>query len=72
MTSVPGAHDVSPHGVEEVGQVHDMGFLGGVFDDGQAIRQGGGQHNIHGGPHRYHVQVDLGAVAGGLCRGPAA
>ncbi len=62
MTSVPGPHDVSPHGVEEVGQVHDMGFLGGVFDDGQAIRQGGGQQNIHGGPHRYHVQIDLGAV----------
>ena len=28
----------------------------------KAIRQGGGQQNIHGGPHRYHVQVDLGAV----------
>ncbi len=29
-----GAHDVGTHGVEEVGQIHDVGLLGGVFDDG--------------------------------------
>ena len=53
------APDIGAHGVEEVGQVHDMGLLGGVFDDGHAVGQGGGQHNVHGGPHRDDVQIDL-------------
>ena len=33
----PRTHDVRAHGVEEVGQVHDVRLLGGVFDDGQAV-----------------------------------
>ena len=36
-----------------------MGLLGGVFDDRHAGGQGGGQHNVHGGPHRDDIQVDL-------------
>ena len=45
--------------LEEVGQVHDVGLLGGVFNDGHAIGQHAGQHDVHGGPHRDHVQIDL-------------
>ena len=56
-----GSHDVGSHGVEEVGQIHDVGLLGGVFDDGEPLGQGGGQHDVHGGAHRHHVQIDLGA-----------
>ena len=38
-----------------------MGLLGGVLDDGHAICQGGGQHDVHGGPYRDHVQIHLAA-----------
>ena len=38
-----------------------MGLLRGVFDDGHALRQRGGQHNVHGGAHGDHVHVNLGA-----------
>ena len=38
MESVPAPRDVRAHGVEEVGQIHDVGLLGGVFDGGDARR----------------------------------
>ena len=56
-----GSHDVGPHGVEEVGQVHDVGLLGGIFNDGHAVGQHTGQHDVHGGAHGHHVQVNLSA-----------
>ena len=37
------------------------GLLGGVFDDGHAVGQGGGQHDVHGSAHGDDIQVDLGA-----------
>ena len=69
------AHDVGPHGVEEVGHVHDVGLLGGVFNDGHALGHGGGEHNVDGGPHRGLVQEDVGPLqpaAGGLGHDKAA
>ena len=57
-----GAADVGAHGVEEVGQIHNVGLLGSVFDDGVAVRQSGGHHDVHGGTHGDHVQIDVGAV----------
>ena len=57
-----GAHDVGAHGVEEVGQVHDVGLLGGVFNHRHTLGQHGGQHDVHGGPHGYDVQIDVGAL----------
>ena len=56
------AHDLRPHGVEEVGQIHDVGLLGGVLNDRQAVGQHGRQHDVHGGAHRDDVQIDLGAA----------
>ena len=53
------APDIRPHRVEEVGQVHDMGLFRGVLDHRHALGQGGGQHDVHRGPHRDHVQIDL-------------
>ena len=64
-----GAHDVGAHGVQEVGQVHDVGLLGGVLDDGVALRQNGSHHDVHGGPHGHHVQIDVGAVETARLRG---
>ena len=56
------AHDVGPHGVEEVGQVHHMRLFGGVLDDRHALGQNGGEHDVHGSAHGDDVQVDLGAL----------
>ncbi len=47
-----------------------MGLLGGVFNDGGAMGQGGGQHDVHGGAHRGDVHIDRGALhIALLCRG---
>ena len=51
------ALDVGAHGVQEVGQIHDVRLLGGVFDRGGTLGQCRGHHNIHGGPHAHHVQI---------------
>ena len=39
-----------------------MGLFGGIFNDSGALRQHCGQHQIHGGPHAGHIQVDLAAL----------
>ena len=54
--------DLGPHGVQEVGQIHNMRLPGSVFNDSCALRQHGGEHEVHGGPHAGHVQVDLAAL----------
>ena len=59
MVSVPAPLMSRAHGVQEVGQVHNVGLLGGVFDDGGALGQRGGQHDVHGGAHGDHVQIDV-------------
>ena len=48
-----------------------MGLPGGIFDDGVPLRHGGGHHNVHGGAHGYHVQIDVGALEAGPVRGGA-
>ena len=53
-----GTLDVRAHGVEEVGQIHDVGLLGRVFDGGGALCQHGGHHDVHGGAHGDNVQID--------------
>ena len=65
-----GAPDVPAHGVEEVGQIHDVGLLGRVFNHGVPLCQNRGHHDIHGGAHGDHIQIDIGAgePAGGARR----
>ena len=36
-----------------------MRFFCGVFNDGHTVRQRRRQHDVHGGPHRDHIQIDL-------------
>ena len=43
-----GAFDFCAHGDEEICEIDDFGFLGGSVDDGGAIRQNGGHHDISG------------------------
>ena len=52
-----GALDVRAHGVQEVGQIHDVRLLGGVFDGGDAVSQCSGHHDVHGGAHGDNVQI---------------
>ncbi len=40
------AGDFRAHGVEEIGEVHDLRFAGGAFDDGHAFGQHGGHHDV--------------------------
>ena len=66
-----GAGDPGTHGVQEVGQIHDVGLFGGVFNDGLTGDQAGCQHDVDGGANGGHVQADpssLQAVAAGLQR----
>ncbi len=69
-----GALDVGPHGVEEVGQVHNVRLLGGVFDDSATLGQHSGHHNIHGGTYGHYVQIyrrtHQTAVSGGVWMKP--
>ena len=51
------ALDVGTHGVQEVGQVHDVRLLGGIFDGGGALGQGRSHHDVHGSAHADHVQI---------------
>ena len=36
-----------------------MRLLGRIFNDGHAISQSRSQHDVHGGSHCHHVQIDL-------------
>ncbi len=51
--------DVCPHGVEEVGHIHNMGFLGNILQDGEAFGPHRRQHNVDGSPHGDHIEVDM-------------
>ena len=42
-----GTVDISSHPVQAVGQIHNMGFPGNVFQNGLALRHDGSQHGIH-------------------------
>ena len=50
-----GAHDVSAHGVQEVCQIYNVRFLGGVFDHRQPSGTNRSQHGVHGCANGYHI-----------------
>ena len=62
-----GAGHIGAHGIEEVCQIYNMGFFGSVFDDGGALCQNGGNHNVHGCAHGNNIQIDAAAME--LCLG---
>ena len=57
-----GAGNPGAHGIEEVRQVHNVGFLGSVFDDRLTGQQGCRHHNVDRSAYACHVQADPGAV----------
>ena len=64
-----GALDAGAHAVQEVGHIHDMRLLGHILDDGLSLCQSRRQHDVDGGTHRNHVQVDVGGAETVLCIG---
>ena len=40
------AGDFGPHGDQEVGEVHDLRFLGGSLDDSRPLGKDGGHHDV--------------------------
>ena len=39
-----------------------MRLTGSIFNNGSAFRQRRRHHDVHGGAHRHHIQIDIGAV----------
>ena len=64
----PGALDVGAHAVQEVRTINYVRFPRGVFDDGVALCQRSGHHDVDGGTDRDHIHEDVRAVQI-LCRG---
>ena len=63
-----GAFDFRAHLVEEIGEVDDLGFGGGAFDDGDAFGEHGGHHDVVGAEHggaELAAQVDHRALSFG-------
>ena len=58
------ALDVRSHAVQEIGEIHHMGFLCGVLDDGKTVRKGRRHHDIDGRPHADHVHVQMTPLQG--------
>ena len=57
-----GALDVRAHGVEEVGEIDDVRLLRRIFDDGRAVRQSRGHHDVHGRADGDHVEINVRAL----------
>ena len=55
------AHVGTAH-VQEVGQVHHMGLLGAVFQNGLALCHHSGEHAVHGSAHTDLIKEDVCAV----------
>ena len=51
-----GALDLRAHGVEEVGQINDMGLLGSVVDGGVALGLDCRHHHVDGAAHGHHIK----------------
>src|SRR6185312_8799937 len=47
-----GASYFRAHGVEKVGEVDNFGFARGAFDDGHAVGESGGHHDVAGAENR--------------------
>jgi len=54
--------DPSAHGVEEVGEIHDMGFFGRADDLGVSFGPDGRQHDIDGRADARAVHIDFRAL----------
>ena len=48
-----------------------MGLLGHIFQHRHSLRQHAGQHQVHGGAHGHHVQIDLSSLQSGPVGGGA-
>jgi hypothetical protein len=55
------AGDLRAHGVEEVGEVDDMGLLRAVFDDREAAREHRGEQDVHGRADGDDVEIHMAA-----------
>ena len=53
-----GAGNVSAAGVEEVGNVNDMGLFGRIINDRHAISHHRCDHNVDGGTHRGNIEIN--------------
>ena len=60
------AGNACAHGIQKVGQIHNMGLLGRVFDHRLAGQQGRRHHDIHSGTHAGHIQCDSGPMEAAL------
>ena len=54
-----GAFDIGSHAVQEVGHIHHVGFFCRILDHGVAGCHHRCHHDIDGGPHSYHIQIDV-------------
>ena len=59
-----GAADVGAHRVEEVRQVDDVRFLGGVLQDRLTLRLDGGEHQVDGRADGYGIKINARTVEG--------
>ena len=57
-----GTLDVGAHRVQEVRNIDDVRLLRHVLDDGSALCEDGGQHDVDGRTDGYDVEVDVGRV----------
>ena len=53
-----GALDFRAEGDEEVREIHDLRLARGVLDDGSAVRQGSGHHEVLGAGYGDALHVD--------------
>ena len=54
--------DIGAHGIEKIGQVHDVRLLGGVDDDRAPLGAHRGHHEVGRGADRDDIQIDFAAV----------
>ena len=54
-----GAFDLGAHGVEQGGEVGDLGFAGAVFEEGFAVGEGGGHEEVFGAGDGDLVEDDV-------------
>ena len=54
------AADVRTAHIQEVCQIHHMGFLGTVFQNGLALGHYSGEHTVHGSAHADLIKEDMG------------
>ena len=58
----PCPGNLRPHGDEAVGKIHHFRFAGGIFNDGFAVREDRGHHEVFRTRHRHHVGDDARAL----------